>query len=416
MVSFARSFPGIAFMLCMVIAQGCATFNPRPIEEVPFQTRAVTKQDGPIRVTAAVLSEEESEAVFGVAVYKKSIQPIWLEIENKGNSPAWFLPAGIDPEYFSPLEVAYVNHFAHSESVNTRMNWYFHERAMGFYISPGSVKSGFVFTHLDKGTKIFNVDLIGLDHQVWTFTFLIPVPGLKVDHSQVDWENLHPEDAIVTHDEEGLVKALESLPCCTTNKKGTELGDPLNIVVIGDLQDVYQAFIRAGWDETETIYAASAIRTGISFLFGGRYRYSPVSALYVFGRPQDAALQKARETIHERNHLRLWLTPMRFEGKLVWIGQISRDIGVRFTSKTIVTHKIDPDVDETREYLSQDLAYSQGLSKFAYVKGVGAAPLEEPRGNLTGDPYFTDGYRAVLWVSGKPVSFEEIEFIPWELP
>jgi hypothetical protein len=126
-------------------------------------------------------------------------------------------------------------------------------------------------------------------------------------------------------------------------------------------------------------------------------------------------LQKARETIHERNHLRLYLTPIIFEGKPVFIGQISRDIGVRFTSKTIVTHKIDPDVDETRSYLLQDLAYSQGLVKFAYVKGVGAAPLSEPRGNLTGDPYFTDGYRAVMWVSSDPVSFEEIEFVAWEL-
>ena len=34
--------------------------------------------------------------------------------------------------------------------------------------------------------------------------------------------------------------------------------------------------------------------------------------------------------------------------KPVWIGQISRDIGVRFTFKTWppVTHKIDPDFDE----------------------------------------------------------------------
>ena len=62
------------------------------------------------------------------------------------------------------------------------------------------------------------------------------------------------------------------------------------------------------------------------------------------------ALQRARTSIHERNHLRLWLAPMRFDGKLVWIGQISRDIGVRFTSKTITTHKIDPDVDETRSF------------------------------------------------------------------
>ena len=60
--------------------------------------------------------------------------------------------------------------------------------------------------------------------------------------------------------------------------------------------------------------------------------------------------------------------------------------------------------------------YSQGLSKFALVKGVGVAPIEKPRYNLVGDPYFTDGLRAVLWVSSQPVAFEKVEFLEWELP
>jgi hypothetical protein len=141
-----------------------------------------------------------------------------------------------------------------------------------------------------------------------------------------------------------------------------------------------------------------------------------VSALYVYGRGQDVALQKARDTIHERNHLRLWMTPLRLNGEAVWVGQISRDIGVRFTRKTITTHKIDPDVDEARNYLLQDLWYSQVLAQYSYVAGVGAAAYGEPRGNLTGDPYFTDGLRAVMWLSGDPLDMEEVEFVDWEMP
>ena len=414
--SVSKIYSLLLLLMIPVSISGCATtYSPRPLEEVPFQERSQTKIEGGVRVTAVVLSAEESEEVFGVHLYKEGIQPIWLEIENRVKEPVWFLPESVDPDYFAPLEAAYMNHFTYSETANKQMDRYFYERGMGLYIAPESIRSGFVFTNLEEGTKTFNVDLVTEDHRARTLTFFIPVPGLKVDHSQVDWENLYPEDAIVSYDEEGLRKALESLPCCTTNKDGTEQGDPLNLVVIGDLDDVYHAFIRAGWDETETIYSTSALKTTISFIFGGRYRYSPVSALYVFGRPQDIALQKTRETIHERNHLRLWLAPMRFEGKHVWIGQISRDIGVRFTSKTIVTHKIDPDVDETRSYLVQNLAYSQVLAKFAYAKGVGAAPISEPRGNLTGDPYFTDGYRIVLWVTSEPVSLEEVGFVRWEL-
>ena len=404
-----------AVILCLLLILGCASFQPRPMAEVPFKDRAQTQSEGRVRVTAAVLSAEESKEVFGVDLYKKGIQPIWLEIENRDKEPVAFLPGSVDRDYFTPLEVSYVNHFINAKDLNEEMDKHFYDKGMGYDIGSNKVRSGFVFTHLDEGTKAFNVVVIKKDHQIMPFTFFIAVPGLKVDHSRVDWDNLYPKDEIVTLDEAGLRKALESLPCCVTGKKGKEYGDPLNIVVIGDLDDIYHAFLRAGWDETETIYRASAIKTGVSFIFGGRYRYSPVSPLYVYGRSQDIALQKARETIHERNHLRLYMTPMIFEGKPVFIGQISRDIGVRLTSKTIVTHKIDPDVDETRTFLLQDLAYSQGLVKFAYVKGVGAAPLSEPRGNLTGDPYFTDGYRAVMWVSSDPVSFEEMEFVNWEL-
>jgi len=39
-----------------------------------------------------------------------------------------------------------------------------------------------------------------------------------------------------------------------------------------------------------------------------------------------------------------------------------------------------------------------------------------PRATLTGDPYFTDGLRAVLWVSSEPVDLEDIAFVGWEKP
>ena len=400
----------------ILLILGCASsFNPRPLDEVGFKRRAQTRSEGDVKVTAAVLSAEECEAKFGSNLYRRNIQPVWLEIENKNDEPVWFLPLGLDWAYFTPLESAYLSHFAIRRADHDEMDAYYFKRGMKNYVGPGTTVSGFVYTNLDEGTKTFNVDIAGEDKKMRTFTFFIAVPGIRVDHQEVDWHNLYPEDAIINYEESGLKKALEKLPCCTTNKKGTEQGDPLNLVVIGDLDDVYYSFIRAGWDETETIYRASVLKTIRSFLFGGRYRYSPVSALYVFGRPQDVALQRARTSIHERNHLRLWLTPMRFEGKLVWIGQISRDIGVRFTRKTVTTHKIDPDVDETRNFLIQDLWYSQSLKTFGFVKGVGAAVYEKPRGNLTGDPYFTDGYRAVLWVSGKPMAFSDVDWLDWEM-
>jgi hypothetical protein len=399
----------------LMLLSGCAgsPYAPSPVEEVPFMERSQTQVKNNIRVTTSVPSAAETRALFDVSLYKRGVQPVWLKIDNFSDEAMNFLPVGLDPEYLSPIGAATLTQ---RNGPKPAMALHFFKSGMRVHVYPGETVSGFMFTRLDEGTKAFNVDIVGEEGKSAHFTFFIPVPGLQIDHQNVDFEALYSASDIVEYDADGLITALRGMPCCTTDKKSKDQGDPLNIVVIGDTDDVYYSFIRAGWDETETIYAGSGIRTVLSFFSGGEYRYSPVSGLYVLGRTQDVALQKARDNIHERNHLRLWMTPMRFEGKPVWIGQISRDIGVRFTMKTITTHKIDSDVDETREYLLENLAYHQALVKIAYVDGVGAAPIEAPRHNLTGDPYFTDGLRVVLWVSTIPVDIGDIETKNWITP
>ncbi|MGK4301946.1 LssY C-terminal domain-containing protein, partial [Klebsiella pneumoniae] len=85
-------------------------------------------------------------------------------------------------------------------------------------------------------------------------------------------------------------------------------------------------------------------------------------------------LQRIRKSINERLHLRLWMTPLRYQGQPVWIGQVSRDIGVRFTWRTwnLTTHRIDPDVDEAREYVVEDLMQVGRLEMAGYVPGAPA--------------------------------------------
>jgi len=354
--------------------------------------RAQTQVEAGIRVTAAVPSATESRDLFGVSLYKKRIQPVWLEIENSTQETVAFMPVGLDNDYQSPIEVASLNR---NRSARAKAEQYlFH-------------------TNLDEGTKSFNVDIFG-ENDAWYFTFFIQVPGLAIDHYAVDFESLYDEDQATDFEESAsLIETLEQLPCCTTDKGGKNQGDPLNLVIIGETEDLFYAFIRAGWDETEVVTAASGFKTAISFITGGQYRYSPISSLYLFGRRQDIAMQRIRDNIHERNHFRLWLSPITFQGKPVWIGQISRDIGVRFTWKTITTHAIDPDVDETREFLLENLAFNQVLEDFAYVRGVSLAPINQPRQNLTGDPYYTDGLRVVIWIPPGTVDMEDIGYEEW---
>jgi hypothetical protein len=410
-------------LLFLVACSSAPTTQVYSVPEGDWKARITSQEKDGIKVSAAVPSAKESQEIFGKPLYKKGIQPVWLEISNNLERRVSFLPVGLDPQYFTPLEVANTDLKNKDKATPASMvDEFFLNQGIGeLAVEPGQTRSGFIFTKLDEGTKAFNVDIIGnagssgiTDFE--TFTFFIPVPGLNIDHYNVDWKNLYSDDEWVDVDKDQLIEIVEKVTCCVTDVKGEGSGDPLNLVVIGHPDDIYTAFIRAGWDETESVTKASTMKTIGSFLSGGEYRYSPVSGLYVFGRPQDVAFQKARENIHERNHLRLWMSRAKFEGVPVFMGQISRDIGVRFTKKTITTHKIDPNVDETREGLLENLAYSQSLKKFAYVGGVGEVTREQPKGNLTGDPWFTDGYRIVLWVTSEPVSIDDVDFLEWRMP
>jgi hypothetical protein len=415
MKTLARALSVAVLMFLLLMALGCASFRPVPIEEMPFKERAVTQSDDDVNVMVVVPSPEESEKIFGAKLFSRGIQPVWIEVQNKSQAPYWFFPIHTDPGYFSPAEVAYMKRFRWSPSKNNQMKAHFESMDFRVIIPPGETVSGFIHTNMDPGIKYVNVSMFG-SKGMKTFHFVVEAPGIKADYQEVDLKSLYAPEAYITCDEQRLRAELEKLPCCTTNKSGDRNGDPLNLVFIGDVADLLTALIGGGWDVTEAMSTESIWRTARSFLFGKRYRHSPVSSLYVFGRRQEAAFQKARETIHERNHLRVWLTPLRFKDLPVWVGQISRDIGVKFTLKTgfLTTHVIDPDVDNDRYYLMQNLMDAKALTRFGYVKGVGARSLDDPGYNLGGDPYFTDGLRAVLQCTDHPTQFSEIQLFNWE--
>jgi hypothetical protein len=291
-----------------------------------------------------------------------------------------------------------------ARAANARMAERFDElRFTPDVIPPGETASGFVFATHDRGTKRVEVALFGSD-QTRRFEFFVPVPGSRLDHDDLDVAALYPDDALVSCGEEDLRRALEALPCCTTRPDGGSQGDPLNLVVAGDFDQVLRAFRHAGWDETERLSAGSAWETARAAVSGASYRTSPMSHLYLFGRAQDVGFQKVRTTIHERHHFRLWATPLRYAGRPVWVGAASRDIGVYFTPKTwnLMTHAIDPDVDDARDYVLTDVLEAERVGELGFVGGVGAVSPNAPRRNLMGAPWHSDGRRAVVVFDDHP--------------
>ena len=399
------------WMLAILILIGCTpSFHPRPLEKVNFMQRAQTQTHGNLRVTAAVLGAEETLQVFGFPLYKKGVQPVWLQVENNEKEPTWFLPVGLDPDYFSPLEVTYPYHRAFKPTYNRQIDTYFMQQAMGMYIAPGTARSGFVFTNLDLGTKIFNVDLVGDDNDPKTFTFFIPVPGLIADHQTVEFEKLYSDDQLVSYDEAGLKAALEKIPCCTEIEDGTEEFVPINLVVVGDGDDLLRALIRGGWNETASVRSASQQQLSSDIPQG--FRYKPVIPLYYYGRPQDASFRGTRSLGFGQAVLRLWLAPIRYGDQAVWVGLINRDL---FSHGRSTAHN-KVDLDQDRSFFLQNLWYAQGVTKYGFVKGGAISSFARPR-KVSADLYYlSDGFRLVLWIAQKSTPFDEVVALDWEYP
>jgi hypothetical protein len=388
--------------------------------EQSFVSRAELRERGAVTVRAAVLTDDESERYFGASLADQGMQAIWLSVTNASDSPLQFLPIVTDPNYFSESEVERLLRSWWRRGTNAAITAAVERARMPDLIREKQTGTGFVFTHREGGLKLFTVGFeTGAEELLFKFALpILDVRGVSYAIQKVDFGSIYPPGAIEAVDLPSLRQKLAKLPCCTTNKNGDKNGDPLNIVIVGRGLDTLFSFVGRGWKLDEPFDIHSTYRTIQAFLFRNEYLNAPVSPLQVFGRQQEVALQKARDNISLRNHLRLWLTPFTTDGQQVWIGQISRDIGIKLTTQVwyLTTHRISPDVDQDRFYLLQDLIMSGAVSRFGYVQGVGISTMPNPRANLGGDPYLTDGLRLVVFLGTPPRALDRIELLDWEHP
>jgi len=403
----------IALLYCLA---GCNSFQPvEPAELPPFRQRALALESAHAGVEVVVLGADEARAVYGTGMESRDLQPVWVAVENRGDHPLWLLSGSLDEDYFSPLEAAWRCKGWLSSSTAARLEEHFESLAFENPIRPGERREGFVLTHVDRRVKWVEVDLWSVEGLESVQAF-VDLPGTEMDFDRFEFASLHPPDGWQELETpERLRELVEAFPACTTDASGKREGDPLNFVLVAPAESPLAALVRRGWHPTEPVTVGSSLRTAGSFLFGTEYRYSPISPLHAFGRPQDLAAQKARGTIHQRNHLRLWQTPHTYGGRLVFLGQISRDVGVRTTTRTwsLTTHAIDPDVDETRMGLLEDLFYSGYLEAFGFTGGVHLSTRDDPHENLTGDVWYSDGLRLVLILGAERVEADEVEILPW---
>jgi hypothetical protein len=163
----------------------------------------------------------------------------------------------------------------------------------------------------------------------------------------------------------------ERVPRYTTTADGLP-ADPVNVALIGDLEQLRAAFAAAGWTGADRLDPASSWRMVRAFVFNKPYPTAPFSPLYLFGRSQDVGFQQAiDESPRKRHHVRFWaknlaqvqvdVTSTRFwlntdrpngEERAIWIGAGTRDTGFSLTLMTFqITHATDSDTNAERAYI-----------------------------------------------------------------
>lgn len=153
-------------------------------------------------------------------------------------------------------------------------------------------------------------------------------------------------------------------------------GDPINLLLIGTLEQLRAAFASSGWSEADRLGVASSWRMARAFVLNSPYPNAPFSTLYLFGRGQDIGFQKCIDNSpRKRHHIRFWaLSPARAEATLgtasfwlntdrpahnahvLWVGAGTKDTGLSLTRLTFqITHATDSDTNVERDYIIAEL-------------------------------------------------------------
>ena len=389
----------LSLCLCsLLLLGGCAgqPYISTDVSTGSFLARKITQEEESIRVSAAVPDAGETAELFGLSLYEKGVQPVWIEVENNSEYPLRLSIWSIDSDYYSPLEVAWMNRKGYSGEGQAVMERSLYDAAIGRRIPPGEKSSGYVFTHLKPGTKGFNVDLISDQLRSYTFTFFVPMPGFTPDYMAVDFERLYDDDEIVELDLDSLRPALEQAQYYASDVSGDLQGLPLNVAIIGTPVALHRALLRAEWQESEV---------GSSFVSVAREQHYA-------GRPPDTTFMKTRADGTERKVLSLWLTPMRIGQEPVWFGQTATAVGG--SGKVGDNSLVSPNIDAPYMYLMQNFWYSQSLTRMGIVRAGEAVASAAPIDTFSGWRYYSNGMRGVLWLSEDPVGLDEVENLNWE--
>jgi LssY C-terminus len=173
-------------------------------------------------------------------------------------------------------------------------------------------------------------------------------------------------------------------------------GDMVNYALIGTEDQVTKAFAAAGWVQVDKTTQDAVLHGLVSTLSHAAYTEMPMSTLYLFGRSQDLSYARADPLAVAaiRHHLRVWKTTEMVGGQPLWVGSATHDNGFEKDQRNGgITHHIDANVDQERDFLEQSFSGAGVIAGAAYV--TPSNPLTTAK-TATGGSFQSDGRIVVM--------------------
>lgn len=156
-----------------------------------------------------------------------------------------------------------------------------------------------------------------------------------------------------------------------TSNSHAQPDDLVNLLILGTEQDLKLSFQAAGWVIVSRIDAsASRSSDGLQSLSEEAYLVRPLSALYLFGRPQDYGIvhPESVTVVQARHYLRFWKNPSAVNRQTLWVGAAAHDTGPWWNDRTgEVSYKVDPNIDSDRDFVRDTLNATGLVEHFGYV-------------------------------------------------
>jgi hypothetical protein len=161
----------------------------------------------------------------------------------------------------------------------------------------------------------------------------------------------------------------------------------VNLLFIGQKEDLQTAFDSAGWVKPEHWKLRSAWHVVTQRT---HYIRQPMSRFFLFGRTQDYAyaLPDPNAIVSHRHHIRIWKTGHEVDGNPVWAGAATHDIAIEVAKRgRLFNHRIDPNVDSERDFIGANLSETPVPARETYVEG--AEPVYKAT-TASGQDYYSD--------------------------